>query len=68
MYTIRVRLQSDNSIEQLLNTTDTIYYVTNLSIFTEYTFEVRVMNQIGEGPEAEFTLKTPSDSKSSISI
>ncbi|XP_066936906.1 receptor-type tyrosine-protein phosphatase S-like isoform X2 [Clytia hemisphaerica] len=61
MYTIRVRLQSESSIEQFLNTTDTFYNVTNLSIFKEYTFEVRLKNEIGEGPEIEATFKTLPD-------
>ena len=63
MYSVRVKKEGDASIEQHLNTTETFYNITNLSVHTEYTFEVRVKNQIGESPEATVTERTLSDSK-----
>jgi len=62
-YLIKVKL--NNSIVSTYNTssTSTSYNITGLKKFTNYTFIVNIVNQIGEGPSAKIVLRTLADCK-----
>ena len=58
-----IQVVRNNQTEQTLNTTEQFYSVTNLRKFTNYTFLVSALNQIGEGPVETVTQATQSDCK-----
>jgi len=66
-YLIKVKV--DNSIVFTYNTsTSTSYNITGLKKFTNYTFTVSVVNEIGEGPSQSTNAKTLPDCESSFII
>lgn len=51
----------NNAVISTYNTSDTTYSVTKLRAFTNYTFMVSIVNQVGKGPSTELVVVTDSD-------